>query len=169
MAGAEANLALGEPQTFFCPDKACSDARSSHSRHQPEYTSSHTCCRPGCLLPSPVALVWVQAIVTCRLLEPLLSASHLNSHAPAKSILQAGKRQDGAGASMAKAKASQRCSLTHEDGLRQGSAIETDAVCTGTFGSWVSRVQGPLLGQGGRHGSGQARRPRRLRGRRSAP
>ena len=160
MAGAEANLALGEPQTFFCPDKACSDACSSHSQHQPRYTPSHTRCRPDCLLPFPVALLWVQAIVTHRLLQALLSASHLNSHAPTQSVSQAGKRQGDAGASMAKAKASQRCSLTHEDGVRQGTAIETDAVCTSTFSSRCCGCRGRYpgreadMGQGRRGGRG---------------
>ena len=32
MAGVEGNLALGEPHTFFCLDKACSGACSSHSQ-----------------------------------------------------------------------------------------------------------------------------------------
>ena len=160
MAGAEANLALGEPQTFSCLDKACSDACSSHSQHQPEYTLSHTCCLPDCLPAFPVALVWVQAIVTCRLLEPSLFASHLNSHTPPQSVMQAGKRRDGAGASVAKAKATERCSLTHEDGVTHDEAIETDAVCTGTFSPRCCGCRGRYpgreadMGQGRRGGRG---------------
>ena len=61
---------------------------------------------------------------------------------------------------MAKAKASQRCSLTHEDGVRQGTAIETDAVCTSTFSSRCCGCRGRYpgreadMGQGRRGGRG---------------